>query len=172
MDEICGVYSSASQYTRRIFHYFGDPSMAIHTEVPQKFSPTIKRENGMISVNTGCSDTRISFYTPATNSVESYIGENINYLTGADNIIVSLNKHNHKPFIIHCDRNIYIQNEYINNERVYVGENIYIGKDVTTSKDEGNVIIQNATIELQGGNVVLDSGTTITNSNVEINTNN
>lgn len=159
-------------YTRELYHCFGDPSMMIRTEVPQKFSPTIRRTNGVISVNTNCDSTRISFYTPATKQVDSYFGRTINYSTTADSVIVCIDKHNYIPFIVHCDKNVYVQNENINDERTYVGENILIGKNVTTLKEQGEVIIQNANVKFQGKEVILHSGTTITNSNVEINTDN
>ena len=159
-------------YTRELFHCFGDPSMKIRTEVPQKFLPTIRRTNGVISVNANCDSTRISFYTPATKQVDSYFGRTINYSTTADSVIVCIDKHNYIPFIVNCDKNVYVQNENINDERTYVGENILIGKNVTTLKEQGEVIIQNANVKFQGKEVILQSGTTITNSNVEINTDN
>ena len=159
-------------YTRELYHCFGDPSMMIRTEVPQKFSPTIRRINGVISVNANCDSTRISFYTPATKQVDSYFGRTINYSTTADSVIVCIDKHNYIPFIVNCDKNVYVQNENINDERTYVGENILIGKNVTTLKEQGEVIIQNANVKFQGKEVILHSGTTITNSNVEINTDN
>lgn len=114
--------------------------------------------------------TRISFYTPSTNQVDSYVGQSISYSTTADSIIVCIDKHNYIPFIAHCDKNIYIQNDTINDERYYVGENILVGKNVTTQKEQGEVLIQNATVKLQGGEVTLHPGTTIVNSNMEINT--
>lgn len=159
-------------YTRELYHCFGDPSMMIRTEVPQKFSPTIRRTNGVISVNANCDSTRISFYTPATNQVDSYFGRAIDYSTTADSVIVCIDKHNYIPFIVNCDKNVYVQNENINDERTYVGENILVGKNVTTLKEGGEVIIQNANVKFQGKEVILHSGTTITNSNVEINTDN
>lgn len=174
MDEIYGSVDELAQkrlhYTRDIYHYFGDPSMMIRTEVPQEFSPSIKRTDGVISVNTNCDSTRISFYTPSTNQVDSYVGQSISYSTTADSVIVCIDKHNYIPFIAHCDKNIYIQNDTINDERYYVGENILVGKNVTTQKAQGEVLIQNATVKLQGGEVTLHPGTTFVNSNVEINT--
>lgn len=158
------------QYTRDIFHCFGDPSMMIRTEVPQEFSPSIKRTDGVISVNTNCDSTRISFYTPSTNQVDSYVGQSISYSTTADSVIVCIDKHNYIPFIAYCNKNIYIQNDTINDERYYIGENILVGKNVTTQKEQGEVLIQNTTVKLQGGEVTLHPGTTFVNSNVEINT--
>lgn len=174
MDEvdpnIASISTHGCQYTHKLFHYFGDPSMMIRTEVPQEFSPSIKRADGVISVNTNCDGTRISFYTPSTNQVDSYVGQNISYSTTADSVIVCIDKHNYIPFIAHCDKNIYIQNDTINDERYYVGENILVGKNVTTQKAQGEVLIQNATVKLQGGEVTLHPGTTIVDSNMEINT--
>ena len=172
MDELKTGFSFSRLYTRELFHCFGDPSLMIRTEVPQKFSPSIKRTNGVISVNANCDSTRISFYTPSTNQVDSYFGRTIDYPTTADSVIVCIDKHNYIPFVVNCDKNVYIQNETINDERVYVGENILIGKNVTTLKEQGEVLIQNANVKFQGKDVILQPGTTITNSNVEINADN
>lgn len=146
--------------------------MMIRTEVPQEFSPNIRRSDGVIYVNTNCEGTRISFYTPSTNQVDSYVGQDISYSTTADSVIVCIDKHNYIPFIALCNKDVYIQNETINNKRYYAGEHILVGKNVTTQKEQGEVLIQNATVKLQGGEVTLHPGVTIVNSNVEINTKN
>ena len=65
--------------------------------------------------------------------------------------------------------NEYIQNETITDSRTYVGKNIKVGKNVTNTIPVGNVVIDGADVVIQGGNVELHPGTTIINSNVQIN---
>lgn len=60
-------------------------------------------------------------------------------------------------------------NETISDSRDYVGGRILAGRSVTTSKPEGNVLINGADVIIRGGNVELHPGTTIINSNVVIN---
>jgi hypothetical protein len=60
--------------------------------------------------------------------------------------------------IIDYGQDIYIQNENINTNRFIGGKNIFIGNHVTTSKTQGDVIINN------GANVVFD-GKTVTFDN-------
>ena len=59
--------------------------------------------------------------------------------------------------------------ETINNSQNYWGQNIMIGEHVTTTKPEGPVLIQNTNVKMKATSVELHPGTTITNSNVEIN---
>ena len=66
-------------------------------------------------------------------------------------------------------RNENIQNETISDNRTYIGKTIKAGRSVTTTKPVGDVIINGANLVIQGGNVELHPGTTIINSNVEIN---
>ena len=65
--------------------------------------------------------------------------------------------------------NEYIQNETITDSRTYVGKNIKVGRNVTSTKPVGDVIINGAEVLIQGGDVELQPGTIITNSNVLIN---
>ena len=67
-------------------------------------------------------------------------------------------------------KNLYIQNETINNTRNYVGKNILIGNHVTSEKPAGNVLIENANVSIQGNSVELHPGTKIIHSCVKINT--
>ena len=48
---------------------------------------------------------------------------------------------------------------------------IKIGKSVTTTKPEGDVLFEGADVKINGGTVELHPGTTIVNSNVEVNSN-
>ena len=158
--------------TEELYHYFGDPSMMIYTETPRDFiEPTIKYVNGKIFVQSPCDSTRITFYTPdVTNPViDSFIDESVEYETNADSVIICLDKHNYVPFITTFYRNLYIQNETINDNRYYIGDNILIGNHVTTEKPIGDVRIENANISIEGKSVKLYSGTRIIQSDVRIN---
>jgi len=173
LDEVYGdVFHSKTStclYTRKLFHCFGDPSMRIRTENPNKFSPVIKRDKGIITVNTNENNTKITFYIPETNHIDSYIGRAIEYIADTANVIICLDKQNYIPYIVNSCENINIQNETIEDKRVYVGDTIRIGRNVTTSKSPGDVIIQGADITLDGRKVVFHKGTSINSSNVKVN---
>ena len=162
---------SCTLYHREIFHCFGDPSMMIYTDVPQNFqNPQIIYRNGKIMVSTMEDDVRISFYTPSSNHVDSYIGNYIEYPTTADSIYICLDKHNYIPYVQTYHKDLFIQNETISEHRSYLGKSILVGNHVTNTKPTGDVYIQGADVKIEGENVMLMPGTTITNSNVEINT--
>ena len=159
------------QYQREIYHCFGDPSMMIYTDVPQSFqNPQITYKNGKVYISTTEDDVRISFYTPSSNHVDSYIGNYIEYPTTADSVYICLDKHNYIPFVQTYHKDLFIQNETISEHRSYLGKSILVGNHVTNAKPTGDVYIQGADIKMEGENVMLMPGTTITNSNVEINT--
>lgn len=165
------LYDYYLQYHREIFHCFGDPSMMIYTDMPQHFqNQQITYRNGKLIVQTSEDDVRISFYTPQTNNVDSYMGNYVEYPTTADSVIVCLDKHNYVPYIQTYQKNLFIQNEIISEQRSYVGKTIVVGNHVTNTQSTGDVLIQNANIKLEGENVSLMPGTTIINSDVKINT--
>lgn len=98
----------------KLYHYFGDPSMMIYTDVPKDFStPVIKYMNGKIYVKSPCDSTRITFYTPSsvTPVVDTFIGNSIEYETNADSVKICVDKHNYVPYVWY--KNLYIQNENI-----------------------------------------------------------
>lgn len=161
-----------TQYTRELFHCFGDPSMMMYTEKPIKFNlPSFNYRNGKICVQSPCDSTRITFYTPSSTMpiVESFIGSYAEYETNADSVIICLDKHNYVPYVQTFYKNIFIQNENINEERNYVGDRILVGHHVSTQKPVGNVIVENAKVSIRGNKVELHPGTTITHSKVTIN---
>lgn len=172
-----GAYDSIDNargtlYTRQIFHYFGDPSMMIYTEKPNIFNhPTFSYKNGKIFVQCPCDSTRITFYTPSPSNpiVDSFVGNSVEYETTADSVIICLDKHNYVPFIQTFTKNVYIQNENINDNRDYFGDRILVGNHVTTQVPSGNVIFENAKVAIKGNKVELHPGTIIRNSNVIIN---
>lgn len=56
--------------------------------------------------------------------------------------------------------------------RNYVGDRILVGHHVTTQKPQGDVLIENAEVSIQGNSVKLHPGTKIIHSNVKINVKN
>lgn len=62
MSETFGRLNSLSRdATKKLYHYFGDPSMMIYTDVPRDFNtPNIKYENGKICVQSPCDSTKTS----------------------------------------------------------------------------------------------------------------
>ena len=160
------------EITQKLYHFFGDPSMMIYTEKPHEFvEPDIKYCNGKICVQSPCDSTRITFYTPSSTNpiIDSFVGNSIEYETSADSVIICLDKHNYVPYIQTFYKNLYIQNETINDNRNYVGDSILIGNHVTAGKPTGNVIIENAKVSIRGNSVKLHPGTRINHSRVLIN---
>ena len=80
-----------------------------------------------------------------------------------------MDKHNYIPDIRTYYKNYYIQNETISEQHSYYGKSIYIGNHVTSEKPTGPVILNGANIKINGGDVIIQPETTITNSNIEIN---
>ena len=157
---------------RKMYHLLGDPSMMIYTDLPGSVAtPSISYSNGTLSVSTTDGDARISFYSNGSpNTVDSYIGSTVNYATNADSITICIDRHNCIPYVVQFNKSNFIQNETIDDNRYYYSEStIKVGKNVTTTKPEGNVLIDGANVVIMGNSVELRPGTTITNSNVRIN---
>lgn len=150
-------------YTSEIFHCFGDPSMMIYTEKPQKFAePLIYSRGDSIFVFTEDGDCDITFYNKATEEVKSYKGNYAAYANPSDSLVICLNRHNYVPYIWDYTKDIYIQNEDIQGEtRVYTGNTIYVGNNVTSTKPTGDVNIQNSHVTIQGKRLELHPGTRI-----------
>ena len=93
--------------------------------------------------------------------MDTYYGTNVNYQTDSDEVIVCVSRHNHIPYITNANNLVYIQNETINDNRVYFGNTIKVGKNVTNKKTPGNVIINNGNVNITGNRVELQSGTKV-----------
>ena len=64
---------------------------------------------------------------------------------------LSSGAHSGAGSIIDYSQDVYIQNETISTNRYIGGRNIYVGSNVTTTKPQGNVIINN------NANVIFDA---------------
>ena len=94
--------------------------------------------------------------------MKSYKGNYAAYANPSDSLVICLNRHNYVPYIWDYTKDIYIQNEDIQNEtRVYKGNSIYVGNNVTNTNPTGNVNIQNSHITIQGNRLELHPGTRI-----------
>ena len=164
--------SPTTIYTREAFHLFGDPSMMFYTQQPEQISdPEIIIKGDSIKIRTNDGKARFSFYScaPSDYMIDSFIGENINYLSAFDSVYVCIDRPNYIPYVFKIIKDGIIQNENISDARVYTADNIKVGKKVTIYRPEGEVIINHADLKLIGNSVELHPGTTIINSNVVIN---
>ncbi len=150
----------------KAYHCFGDPSMMTYTENPRHFNaPQIYVENDLLNVHLQEPECTISIYNRSTDTVSSYIGQNLIVPLEGD-CVVCVDKHNYIPYIWDANKDVYIQNVHINNvNRQYLGRNIYIGNSVTPEIESGNVIISNSNIGISGKRLELRIGTKICNSN-------
>lgn len=114
-----------------IFHYFGDPSMKIWTAAPTTFAastiPNSIRLDSVISINiTNCSD---AFYTLMEGDVILFSGNLINGnasiqfdLDSIHDLILTVYKHNFRPFI----QKIQVNNLIKNSAPIYQASNIRV----------------------------------------------
>ena len=159
--------SGKAQFTRRLFHLFGDPSMQIYTDCPANIQePDICRIGDTIYVEVKDGDARISFYTPSTKHVDAYYGTNVNYQTTSNDVVICITRHNYIPYITNANNLVYIQNETINNNRVYFGNTIKVGRNVTNRKASGDVVVHNGNVSITGKDVKLESGIKISKGSV------
>ena len=174
-DSLYKDYTDKYSAQLNLYHCFGDPSMMMYTEKPSCFTNVSVRKNGTrLIVDTGEADTKVTFHTPMWETmfyVDSYLGSHVEYQNEmeGDSMYICIDKHNFVPYIQKWHYRLNIQNETITGTHTYIAEEVNIGRHVTNDKPQGDVLIQGANIEIQGGNVTLYPGTTIVNSNVTIN---
>ena len=156
--------STDTKYTMELFHCFGDPNMMIYTAVPTAFSNVaVSRKNGIVDVNFNGNSATIAFYDLITGKVTCMKGTSASYTTSnVSNISVCISAHNKIPYISEGRQPLVtIQNETITGPIDYEGDMIKVGASVTTSKANGPVIFKSGMINLNGGNIIIESGTTI-----------
>lgn len=155
--------------TRRIGHYFGDPSMRLYTVVPASFNPFINRgKDNSITVDshvigskiTVCSidDNGKSYYKTFDASNETKIVfENVNVPC-----YITITKANYVPYVTVSKTDLYLQNMTLNGYHDIVTENITSGEKVTDQVKEGAFIVESGTTKLTASkNLSLKSGTSI-----------
>ncbi|MBQ8219644.1 MAG: hypothetical protein IJZ31_00315 [Bacteroidaceae bacterium] len=155
--------TSGAEYTRELFHLFGDPSMQIYTSCPTNIQiPEVCRINNSIYVKVKDGEAHISFYTPSTQQVATYDRSNVVYQTESNDVIICISRHDCIPYITNISNNpVYIQNETTSEDKNYSGNIIKTGRNVTDKSTTGDVTFNSGTVNMVGNRVELQAGTKV-----------
>ncbi len=158
MPQIYGNVSSEIEYTNHIFHYFGDPSMELRTEIPACLYATVKKSGTTVKVTSPVDNCRISLCS-SDDAGETYIQsfDNVSEATfdGVDfNYAVTVYKHNYVPYIYDsnslfadtADSITYIQNKTYTEDEEVKANAIEAGNAVTTDKEAGDVVVKDVNV--------------------------
>ncbi len=149
------------QYTYKIFHYFGDPSMRMYTEVPACFNPEIIQNGTSVTVRAGVSGCCIALCS-ILDYGETYVQTSKNCSVATFNNIdfpycVVITKQNYKPYV-GAGIN-YIQNKTITSDCEIISNQIYAGNNVTSTVATGNVAITQGNVTLKASqNISMKKG--------------
>ena len=156
--------SISTQFTREIFHCFGDPGMRIYTDVPTEFKKlSITCDVYKVRVDLGSGAGDIAFYDERTEEIRFYTGRSAEYSGDPRHVRVCVSGHNKIPFIgcpVFPDI-YYIQNETVQGPKHYKSDVIRAGSQVTDDKPSGEVVFDGGEIKVSGHRLILDRGTTI-----------
>lgn len=182
MPHIYGDIPSEIEYTNRIFHYFGDPSMEIRTEAPACLDAVVNKNGTTVKVTTPVNNCRISLCSVDDGGdtyIQSFDGVSEATFEGIDfNYAVTVNKHNYVPFIydsnyIYADTGdsiTYIQNKTYTTDKEIKSNKIEAGYAVTTEEKEGNVVIKDVNVTfLAAKSIRLTSGFSVSINEPNIN---
>ena len=156
--------SISTQFTREIFHCFGDPGMRIYTDTPTEFKKlSITCDVYKVRVDLGSEAGDIAFYDKLTEEIRFYTGRSAEYSGDPRHVRVCVSGHNKIPFIGHpvCPDTYYIQNEIVQGSKHYKSDVIRAGSQVTDDKPSGEVVFDGGEIKVSGHRLILDRGTTI-----------
>ena len=156
--------SISTQFTREIFHCFGDPGMRIYTDTPTEFKKlSITCDVYKVRVDLGSEAGDIAFYDKLTEEIRFYTGRSAEYSGDPRHVRVCVSGHNKIPFIGYpvCPDTYYIQNEIVQGSKHYKSDVIRAGSQVTDDKPSGEVVFDGGEIKLSGHRLILDRGTTI-----------
>ena len=151
--------SISTQFTREIFHCFGDPGMRIYTDTPTEFKKlSITCDVYKVRVDLGSEAGDIAFYDKLTEEIRFYTGRSAEYSGDPRHVRVCVSGHNKIPFIGYpvCPDTYYIQNEIVQGSKHYKSDVIRAG-----SKPSGEVVFDGGEIKVSGHRLILDRGTTI-----------
>ena len=149
------------QHTYKIFHYFGDPSMRMYTEVPACFNPEIIQNGTSVTVRAGVSGCCIALCS-ILDYGETYVQTSKNCSVATFSNIdfpycVVITKQNYKPYV-GAGIN-YIQNKTITNDCEIISDQIYAGNNVTSTVATGNVAITSGNVTMKASrNIVFRKG--------------
>ena len=156
--------SISTQFTREIFHCFGDPGMRIYTDTPTEFKKlSITCDVYKVRVDLGSEAGDIAFYDKLTEEIRFYTGRSAEYSGDPRHVRVCVSGHNKIPFIGYpvCPDTYYIQNEIVQGSKHYKSDVIRAGSQVTDDKPSGEVGFDGGEIKVSGHRLILDRGTTI-----------
>lgn len=156
--------SISTQFTREIFHCFGDPGMRIYTDTPTEFKKlSITCDVYKVRVDLGSEAGDIAFYDKLTEEIWFYTGRSAEYSGDPRHVRVCVSGHNKIPFIGYpvCLDTYYIQNEIVQGSKHYKSDVIRAGSQVTDDKPSGEVVFDGGEIKVSGHRLILDRGTTI-----------
>lgn len=156
--------SISTQFTREIFHCFGDPGMRIYTDTPTEFKKlSITCDVYKVRVDLGSEAGDIAFYDKLTEEIRFYTGRSAEYSGDPRHVRVCVSGHNKIPFIGYpvCLDTYYIQNEIVQGSKHYKSDVIRAGSQVTDDKPSGEVVFDGGEIKVSGHRLILDRGTTI-----------
>lgn len=166
MAETWGAYRGHiyTQFSKEIFHCFGDPGMRIYTDTPTEFKKlSITCDVYKVRVDLGSEAGDIAFYDERTEEIRFYTGRSAEYSGDPRHVRVCVSGHNKIPFIGYpvCPDTYYIQNETVQGPKHYKSDVIRAGSQVTDDMPSGEVVFDGGEIKVSGHRLILDRGTTI-----------
>ena len=167
MEETWGAYRGHiyTQFSKEIFHCFGDPGMRIYTDTPTEFEKfSVTRDSLGVRVDLGSEAGDIAFYDKLTEEIRFYTGRSAEYSGDARYVRVCVSGQNKVPaidFPVYPDV-LYIQNETVQGPKYYKADTIKVGSHVTDEKAKGEAVFDKGEVTLTGREkVILDRGTTV-----------
>lgn len=156
----CPSLTEETKYNMAVMSLYGDPSMELMTAKPVDFiGVSVIRGTNEITVSLS-EDASISFYNTISKNVSSYWGNSIVFTEDPSNVIVSIRKHNKRPFIDYPGA-VYIQNCDLSGSYRINANNIYVGSNVDSSQQSGPVEFSSGLIKLNGNRVEMRGTTTV-----------
>ena len=167
MEETWGAYRGHiyTQFSKEIFHCFGDPGMRIYTDTPTEFEKfSVTRDSLGVRVDLGSEAGDIAFYDERTEEIRFYTGRSAEYSGDARYVRVCVSGQNKVPaidFPVYPDV-LYIQNETVQGPKYYKADTIKVGSHVTDEKAKGEAVFDKGEVTLTGREkVILGRGTTV-----------
>ena len=167
MEETWGAYRGHiyTQFSKEIFHCFGDPGMRIYTDTPTEFEKfSVTRDSLGVRVDLGSEAGDIAFYDERTEEIRFYTGRSSEYSGDARYVRVCVSGQNKVPaidFPVYPDV-LYIQNETVQGPKYYKADTIKVGSHVTDEKAKGEAVFDKGEVTLTGREkVILGRGTTV-----------
>lgn len=154
--------NNTSEYERKIYHVFGDPSMEFYISLPDSIQNVNIERGSTISVSSD-SQTEIIIYNETKDKIEIFNSNTFSLANPElDNVTICIRGTGLRPIII-ADTDpstITIQDEFINSSRSYTANKINVGNAIDKDMPKGNVIFNSGTISLNG-EIFMDCGTEV-----------